>query len=65
MQAQVTVKSAFLGRPASTSAGKDYLLQMAIPNVYFHVAIAYAIFCHNGVDIGKVDFVGPVNWIDA
>jgi uncharacterized protein len=45
--------------------GKDYLLQIAIPNVYFHVAMAYAILRHNGVDIGKMDFLGPVNWIDA
>jgi uncharacterized protein len=44
--------------------GKDYLLQITIPNVYFHVAIAYAILRHNGVDIGKMDFLGPVNWID-
>jgi hypothetical protein len=51
--------------PGKHLCGKDYLLQMAIPNVYFHVAIAYAIFRHNGVDIGKVDFLGPVNWIDA
>jgi hypothetical protein len=35
------------------------------PNVYFHVAIAYAILRHNGIDIGKMDFLGPVNWIDA
>ncbi len=48
-----------------SGAGKDYLLQMTIPNVYFHVAIAYAILRHNGVDIGKMDFLGPVNWIDA
>src|SRR3954447_6631183 len=40
---------------------KDYLLQIALPNVYFHVAIAYAILRHNGVDIGKMDFLGPVN----
>jgi uncharacterized protein len=44
--------------------GKDYLLQITIPNVYFHVATAYAILRHNGVDIGKMDFLGPVNWID-
>jgi len=40
-------------------------LQMTIPNVYFQVAIAYAILRHNGVDIGKMDFLGPINWIDA
>jgi hypothetical protein len=45
--------------------GEDYLLQMSIPNVYFHVAMAYAILRHNGVDIGKMDFLGPINWIDA
>jgi hypothetical protein len=32
---------------------------------YEAVAIAYAILRHNGVDIGKMDFLGPVNWIDA
>ena len=45
--------------------GEDYLLQMTIPNVYFHIAMAYAILRDNGVDIGKMDFLGPVNWIDA
>ena len=51
--------------PGKRLCGKDHLLQMTIPNVYFHVAIAYAILRHNGVDIGKMDFLGPVNWIDA
>src|ERR1700726_4359422 len=45
--------------------GEDYLLQMTIPNVYFHVAMAYAILRHNGVDIGKMNFLGPINWIGA
>jgi hypothetical protein len=27
--------------------------------------MAYAVLRHNGVDIGKMDFLGPVNWIDA
>jgi hypothetical protein len=51
--------------PGKLLGGKDYLLQMTIPNTYFHVAIAYAILRHNGVDIGKMDFLGPINWIDA
>jgi uncharacterized protein len=42
--------------------GEDYLLQMIIPNTLFHIAMAYAILRHNGVDIGKMDFLGPVNW---
>src|SRR3984893_10811761 len=45
--------------------GEDYLLQITIPNVDFPVAMAYAILRHNGVDIGKMDFLGPINWIDA
>jgi hypothetical protein len=51
--------------PGKLLGGKDYLLQMTIPNTYFHVAIAYAILRHNGADIGKMDFLGPINWIDA
>jgi hypothetical protein len=45
--------------------GEDYLLQIAIPNIYFHLTTAYAILRHNGVDIGKRDFLGPVHWVDA
>jgi hypothetical protein len=45
--------------------GEDYLLQMSIPNVYFHLAMAYAILRHHGVDVGKMDFLGGANWIDA
>ena len=51
--------------PGKVLGGEDFLLQMTIPNVYFHIAMAYAIFRHNGVDIGKLDFLGPINWIDA
>lgn len=38
--------------------GLDYLNRMAMPNFYFHVATAYAILRHNGVAVGKRDFVG-------
>ncbi len=51
--------------PGKRLGGTDYLLQMAIPNTYFHVTIAYAILRHKGVEIGKMDFLGPINWIDA
>jgi uncharacterized protein len=36
----------------------DYLRQLAIPNFYFHVAMAYAILRHNGVELGKMDYIG-------
>ena len=48
-----------------TIGGGDYLLQIAIPNIYFHLTTAYAILRHNGVDIGKRDFLGPIRWVDA
>lgn len=48
-----------------TLGGEDYLLQIAIPNIYFHLTTAYAILRHNGVDIGKRDFLGPIHWVDA
>jgi hypothetical protein len=49
--------------PGKIIAGKDYLLQMTIPNVYFHIAMAYAILRHNGVDVGKQDYLGPINLV--
>ena len=43
----------------------DYLLQISLPNIYFHLTTAYAILRHNGVDIGKKDFLGPIRWVDS
>ena len=51
--------------PGKVIGGEDYLLQITIPNVYFHIVMAYAILRHNGVDIGKMDFLGPIHWIEA
>jgi hypothetical protein len=51
--------------PGKIIGGEDYLLQMTIPNTFFHIAMAYAILRHNGVDVGKMDFLGPINLIDA
>jgi hypothetical protein len=41
-----------------TFTGKDYLLTNLLPNFYFHYTTAYAILRHNGVQIGKRDFLG-------
>ena len=51
--------------PDKVLDGENYLVQMSIPNIYFHVVMAYALLRHNGVDIGKMDFLGPIKWIDA
>ncbi len=49
-------------RDITTSArqfkGQDYLLHYAMPHFYFHATTAYAILRHNGVEIGKKDFIG-------
>lgn len=37
--------------------GAHYLNEFAIPNFYFHVTTAYAILRHNGVELGKRDFI--------
>jgi hypothetical protein len=38
--------------------GMQYLLGHAYPNFYFHVTTAYNILRHNGVEVGKRDFIG-------
>ncbi len=40
--------------------GSDYYFQMQLPNFYFHATTAYAILRHNGVELGKSDFLGPL-----
>ncbi len=40
--------------------GIDYLLLYALPNFYFHTTTAYAILRHNGIAIGKGDFIGSL-----
>jgi hypothetical protein len=41
-------------------SGEEFLIQHAIPNLYFHVTTAYAILRHNGVEVGKRDFLGAL-----
>lgn len=43
-------ETSFLGQP--------YLLNFVLPNFYFHICMAYAVLRHNGVDIGKMDYLG-------
>jgi hypothetical protein len=39
-------------------SGQDYLFNFALPNLFFHATTAYAILRHNGVQVGKRDFLG-------
>ncbi len=43
-----------------TFSGLQYLMGHALPNFYFHVVTAYDILRHNGVEIGKRDFLGKL-----
>jgi hypothetical protein len=47
------------GKPV-TFKGQPYLVHFVLPNFYFHCTVAYAILRHNGVELGKRDFMGPV-----
>lgn len=42
----------------TTMSGQQFLTSFNLPNFYFHVAIAHGILRHNGVEIGKRDFLG-------
>jgi hypothetical protein len=45
------------GNPV-TFKGQRYLINFALPNFFFHLTTAYAILRHNGVEVGKRDFLG-------
>ncbi len=51
-------------KPDKEILGHDYLMEMAWPNFYFHATTAYNILRLNGVDVGKRDFIGSLNWRD-
>jgi hypothetical protein len=47
-----------VGREATrTMLGEAYLKHYALPNMFFHVTTAYAILRHNGVPLGKTDYL--------
>jgi hypothetical protein len=49
-----------LGGKDTVLKGAQYLLGHAYPNFYFHSATAYNILRHNGIEIGKRDFLGQI-----
>jgi uncharacterized protein len=50
-----------IGGQSMAFKGQTYLLHFALPNFYFHLTTAYAILRHNGVVIGKRDFIGVIS----
>lgn len=51
----VTIK---VGGQDTNFAGADYFANYALPNFYFHLATAYNLLRHNGVELGKKDYMG-------
>lgn len=52
---EITIQTGPNERTALT--GENYLLSFALPQFYFHASMAYAILRHNGVELGKRDFL--------
>ena len=50
--------------PGKGMLGSDYLHEMAAPNFYFHIAMAYAILRHHGVPLGKMNYMGGMKLQD-
>jgi hypothetical protein len=46
------------GETTLTYRGQEYLLNRVLPNFYFHITTAYDILRHNGVALGKKDYLG-------
>lgn len=59
------VRATFPWFPGKALAAEPYLFQYAVPNFHFHATTAYAILRHNGVEIGKADFLGSLPFQDA
>jgi hypothetical protein len=53
---EVTLK---IGGKDTPMKGRDYLLHFVMPNFYFHATTVYDLLRHNGVELGKRDFLGP------
>lgn len=58
-------KIKFPWNPGMELHGKDYLIQFAMPNFYFHVTTAYNILRSSGIELGKADFLGQIDWHQA
>jgi len=52
---QITLK---FGSRELSFLGQPYLLDFVLPNFHFHLSMTYAILRHNGVEIGKKDYIG-------
>jgi hypothetical protein len=47
-------------RVGAAMAGEDYLRALLLPNFYFHLAVAHSILRHQGIRLGKSDYLGAL-----
>jgi uncharacterized protein len=47
-----------VGKQTMTFQGLPYLTGFILPNLYFHTTTTYNILRHNGLELGKIDFLG-------
>lgn len=50
--------------PGKVFDGFTYATEYALPNFFFHVTVAYALLRHNGIPIGKLDYLGVLSMRD-
>ncbi len=50
--------------PGKVLSGREYVNTLGLANFYFHLTTAYSILRHNGMNIGKADFMGQVEFHD-
>lgn len=51
--------------PGKGLAASDFVREMSVPNTYFHLVTAYLILRHNGVELGKTEFLAPMSIRDV
>lgn len=52
-------------RPGKALRAREYLIARQVPNFYFHMTTAYGLLRSNGVELGKADFLGQLELVDA
>lgn len=55
-------KATFPWYPNAYLSGRDYLTSFALPNFYFHLSLTYSLLRNAGVQLGKGDYLGEINW---
>jgi len=52
-------------RPGKALRARDYLIARQIPNFYFHVTTAYDLLRSGGVELGKADYLGQLDFVEV